>query len=75
MDLCVVYGVGNGPLLSKMIKNIFRQQSKYEDDLRATVSTMLQVGAVLLSHCNQVIVLFYVKLVLLDTLHPWHPTC
>jgi len=74
MDLCVVYGVGNGPLLSKMIKNIFQQQSKYEDDLRATVSTMLQVGAVLLSHCNQVIVLFYVKLVL-DTLHPWHPTC
>ena len=74
MDLCVVYGVGNGPLLSKMIKNIFQQQSKYEDDLRATVSTILQVGAVLLSHCNQVIVLFYVKLVL-DTLHPWHPTC
>lgn len=43
MDLCAVYGAGNGPLLSKMIKNIFQQQSKYEDDLRATVSTMLQV--------------------------------
>ena len=74
MDLCVIYGAGNGPLLSKMIKNIFQQQSKYEDDLRATVSTMLQVGGVLMSHYNQV-VLWYVNLVLLDTLYPWHSTC
>ena len=50
----MIYGAGNGPLLSKMIKNIFQQQSKYEDDLRATVSTMLQVGVVLVSHYNQV---------------------
>ena len=43
MDLCVLYGTGNGPLLSKMISNIFKCQPKYVDDLRAVVPTVIQV--------------------------------
>lgn len=52
MDLCVLYGAGNGPLLSKMIGNIFTQQPKYEDDLRAAVPTMLQVFDNVLDTCR-----------------------
>ena len=43
MDLCVLYGADNGPLLSKMIGNIFTQQPKYQDDLRVVVPTIIQV--------------------------------
>ncbi|XP_071095165.1 activating signal cointegrator 1 complex subunit 2-like [Haliotis cracherodii] len=43
LDLCVLYGGGNGALLTKMITNIFTQQPKYADDLRATIPTIIQV--------------------------------
>ena len=43
MDLCALYGATNGPLLSKMIGNIFTQQPKYQNDLVEVVPTILQV--------------------------------
>ncbi len=43
MDLCVLYGAGNGPLLSKMIQNVFTQQPQFMEDMRAVVPTVLQV--------------------------------
>lgn len=43
MDLCVLYGSSNGPLLTKMLSNIFSQQPKYYDDLRATVPAIIGV--------------------------------
>ncbi|XP_064651306.1 activating signal cointegrator 1 complex subunit 2-like [Lineus longissimus] len=43
MDLCVLYAKGNLVLLQKMVDNIFTQQPKYEDDLRATIPSILQV--------------------------------
>lgn len=42
-DLCVLYGEGNGPLLTKMVDNIFTQQPKYNDDLRCAIPTVIQV--------------------------------
>ena len=43
MDLCVLYGAANGPLVSKMIANIFTEQPRYLDDLATVVPTVLQV--------------------------------
>lgn len=44
MDICVVYGHGNdAALVSKMIGNVFQQQPKYSDDLRAVVPTIEKV--------------------------------
>jgi len=44
MDICVVYGHGNDTaLVSKMIGNVFQQQPKYSDDLRAVVPTIEKV--------------------------------
>ena len=44
MDICVVYGHGNDmALVSKMIGNVFQQQPKYSDDLRAVVPTIEKV--------------------------------
>ncbi|XP_077457249.1 activating signal cointegrator 1 complex subunit 2 [Stigmatopora argus] len=43
MDLCVLFGKGNGPLLHKMIENVFTQQPSYYRDLDETVSTILEV--------------------------------
>ncbi|XP_072048845.1 activating signal cointegrator 1 complex subunit 2-like [Amphiura filiformis] len=43
MELCVLYGGGNDKLLSKMVENIFTQQPKYNEDLRETVPTILEV--------------------------------
>ena len=43
MDLCVLYGASNGPLLTKMIENIFKNQPRYNEDLQAVVPTILQV--------------------------------
>ena len=48
MDLCTLYGATNGPLLSKMIGNIFTQQPKYQNDLVEVVPTILQVKCMLL---------------------------
>ncbi|XP_052059611.1 activating signal cointegrator 1 complex subunit 2-like [Mytilus californianus] len=42
-DLCVLYGEGNGPLLTKMVDNIFTQQPKYNDDLCCAIPTVIQV--------------------------------
>lgn len=42
-DLCVLYGEGNGPILTKMVDNIFTQQPSYNDDLRCAIPTVLQV--------------------------------
>ena len=46
LDLCALYG-GSGSknvaLLSKMLENVFMQQPKYHDDVRATMPTILQV--------------------------------
>uniref|UniRef100_A0A674N7A2 Activating signal cointegrator 1 complex subunit 2 n=1 Tax=Takifugu rubripes TaxID=31033 RepID=A0A674N7A2_TAKRU len=43
LDLCVLFGKGNGQLLHKMIENIFTQQPSYYSDLEETVPTVLQV--------------------------------
>ncbi|KAG7155989.1 Activating signal cointegrator 1 complex subunit 2-like [Homarus americanus] len=40
LDLCILYGPTNSPLLAKMITNIFTQQPKYYDDLSQTVSSI-----------------------------------
>ena len=42
-DLCVLYGEGNGPLLTKIVDNIFTQQPKYNDDLQCAIPTIIQV--------------------------------
>ncbi len=47
MDLCVLYGANNGPLLSKMISNIFTQQPKYHHDLAEILPTIMQVHILL----------------------------
>jgi activating signal cointegrator complex subunit 2 len=43
MDLSVLYGKGNLPLLQKMVDNIFTEQPKYKDDLREAIPSILQV--------------------------------
>jgi activating signal cointegrator complex subunit 2 len=43
MDLCVLYGADNKQLMTKMINNIFTQQPKYADDLKASLPTILHV--------------------------------
>uniref|UniRef100_A0A672F6N2 CUE domain-containing protein n=1 Tax=Salarias fasciatus TaxID=181472 RepID=A0A672F6N2_SALFA len=43
LDLCVLFGKGNGQLLHKMIENIFTQQPSYYSDLDETVPTVLHV--------------------------------
>ncbi|XP_061459110.1 activating signal cointegrator 1 complex subunit 2 [Rhineura floridana] len=52
LDLCVLFGKGNGALLQKMIGNIFTQQPSYFSDLDETVSTVLQVFGNLLHTCG-----------------------
>ncbi|XP_043829167.1 activating signal cointegrator 1 complex subunit 2 isoform X2 [Dromiciops gliroides] len=52
LDLCVLFGKGNGPLLQKMIENIFTQQSSYYNDLDDTVPTILQVFSNILQQCG-----------------------
>ncbi|XP_036596647.1 activating signal cointegrator 1 complex subunit 2 isoform X2 [Trichosurus vulpecula] len=52
LDLCVLFGKGNGPLLQKMIENIFIQQSSYYNDLDETVPTILQVFSNILQRCG-----------------------
>ncbi|XP_058995117.1 activating signal cointegrator 1 complex subunit 2 isoform X5 [Mustela lutreola] len=42
LDLCVLFGKGNSPLLQKMIGNIFTQQPSYYNDLDETMPTILQ---------------------------------
>nr|XP_028564838.1 activating signal cointegrator 1 complex subunit 2 isoform X1 [Podarcis muralis]XP_028564839.1 activating signal cointegrator 1 complex subunit 2 isoform X1 [Podarcis muralis] len=52
LDLCVLFGKGNGPLLHKMIENIFTQQPSYFSDLDETVPTVLQVLSSILHTCG-----------------------
>uniref|UniRef100_A0A8C6YE48 Activating signal cointegrator 1 complex subunit 2 n=1 Tax=Naja naja TaxID=35670 RepID=A0A8C6YE48_NAJNA len=52
LDLCVLFGKGNGPLLQKMIGNIFTQQSSYFNDLDETMPTILQVFSNILRACG-----------------------
>ncbi|XP_069115568.1 activating signal cointegrator 1 complex subunit 2-like [Argopecten irradians] len=52
MDLCVLYGQGNGQLLFKMIDNIFTTQPKYNHDLQDTIPTILQVFDNILAKCG-----------------------
>uniref|UniRef100_A0A8C3WU70 Activating signal cointegrator 1 complex subunit 2 n=1 Tax=Catagonus wagneri TaxID=51154 RepID=A0A8C3WU70_9CETA len=52
LDLCVLFGKGNSPLLQKMIGNIFIQQPSYYNDLDATMPTILQVFSNILQHCG-----------------------
>uniref|UniRef100_A0A8C8RFR7 Activating signal cointegrator 1 complex subunit 2 n=1 Tax=Pelusios castaneus TaxID=367368 RepID=A0A8C8RFR7_9SAUR len=52
LDLCVLFGKGNGSLLQKMIENIFTQQSSYFSDLNETVPTILQVFNNILQECG-----------------------
>ncbi|XP_012927449.1 activating signal cointegrator 1 complex subunit 2 isoform X6 [Heterocephalus glaber] len=52
MDLCVLFGKGNSPLLQKMIGNIFIQQPSYYNDLDETMPTILQVFSNILQHCG-----------------------
>lgn len=50
LDLCVLFGKGNSPLLKKMIGNIFIQQPSYYNDLDETMPTILQVFSNILQH-------------------------
>ncbi|XP_026574441.1 activating signal cointegrator 1 complex subunit 2 isoform X2 [Pseudonaja textilis] len=52
LDLCVLFGKGNGSLLQKMIGNIFTQQSNYFNDLDETMPTILQVFSNILHACG-----------------------
>ncbi|XP_055972500.1 activating signal cointegrator 1 complex subunit 2 isoform X1 [Sorex fumeus] len=52
LDLCVLFGKGNSPLLQKMIGNIFVQQPSYYSDLDETLPTILQVFSNILQHCG-----------------------
>nr|XP_015221562.1 PREDICTED: activating signal cointegrator 1 complex subunit 2 [Lepisosteus oculatus]XP_015221563.1 PREDICTED: activating signal cointegrator 1 complex subunit 2 [Lepisosteus oculatus]XP_015221564.1 PREDICTED: activating signal cointegrator 1 complex subunit 2 [Lepisosteus oculatus] len=52
LDLCVLYGKGNGHLIQKMIENIFNQQPSYYSDLDETVPTVLQVLNTILERCG-----------------------
>lgn len=52
LDLCVLFGRGNGQLLHKMIENIFTQQPSYYNDLDETVPTVLQVFDTILDKCG-----------------------
>ncbi|XP_062446213.1 activating signal cointegrator 1 complex subunit 2 isoform X2 [Rhea pennata] len=52
LDLCVLFGKGNGPLLQKMIENIFTQQPSYFSDLDETLPTVLQVFNNILHKCG-----------------------
>ncbi|KAF6738981.1 Activating signal cointegrator 1 complex subunit 2 [Oryzias melastigma] len=52
LDLCVLFGKGNGPLLQKMIRNVFTQQPSYYSDLDATIPTVLQVFDTILGKCG-----------------------
>ncbi|KAM7144595.1 activating signal cointegrator 1 complex subunit 2 isoform 4-T5 [Macrochelys suwanniensis] len=52
LDLCALFGKGNGSLLQKMIENIFTQQSSYFSDLNETVPTILQVFLNVLQECG-----------------------
>lgn len=42
LDLCVLYGHSNQPLLSKMVANIFKRQPQYEDDWEVMVRLMIE---------------------------------
>ncbi|XP_074869259.1 activating signal cointegrator 1 complex subunit 2 [Carettochelys insculpta] len=52
LDLCVLFGKGNGTLLQKMTENIFTQQPSYFSDLNETVPTILQVFSKILQECG-----------------------
>ncbi|XP_027761520.1 activating signal cointegrator 1 complex subunit 2 isoform X2 [Empidonax traillii] len=52
LDLCVLFGKGNGLLLQKMIENIFTQQPSYFGDLDETLPTILQVFNNILHKCG-----------------------
>ena len=52
LDLCVLFGKGNSPLLQKMIGNIFIQEPSYYNDLGETMPTILQVFSNILQHCG-----------------------
>lgn len=52
MDLCVLFGKGNGHLLTKMIENIFTQQPCYYSDLEEAIPTVLQVFDSILEKCG-----------------------
>ncbi|XP_070483022.1 activating signal cointegrator 1 complex subunit 2 isoform X1 [Equus przewalskii] len=52
LDLCVLFGKGNSPLLQKMIGSIFLQQPSYYNDLDETMPTILQVFSNILQHCG-----------------------
>ncbi|XP_010290146.1 PREDICTED: activating signal cointegrator 1 complex subunit 2 isoform X2 [Phaethon lepturus] len=52
LDLCVLFGKGNGLLLQKMIENIFTQQPSYFSDLDETLPTVLQVFNNVLHKCG-----------------------
>ncbi|TNN58187.1 Activating signal cointegrator 1 complex subunit 2 [Liparis tanakae] len=52
LDLCVLFGKGNGQLLHKMIENIFTQQPSYYSDLIETVPTVVQVFDTILEKCG-----------------------
>ena len=43
LDLCSIYGNSNGPLLSKMVKNIFDKQPQYKEDLNICVKDVNKV--------------------------------
>ncbi|KAM8864974.1 activating signal cointegrator 1 complex subunit 2 isoform 2-T5 [Synchiropus picturatus] len=52
LDLCVLFGKGNGQLLHKMIENIFTQQPSYYTDLDETVPTVLEVFDTIQNKCG-----------------------
>lgn len=54
MDICVLYGKQNGPLVSKMVENIFSKQEGYHDDLRQIVPAVLKVNLNFLTKSHKI---------------------
>merc|ERR1719370_2206846 len=52
MDIAVLYGGDNKPIVAKMMENVFKQQPKYMDDVRSSVATMINVLKTLREKCG-----------------------
>ena len=65
LDLCVLYGEGNRPLLSKMITNLFESQPKYVEDWCSTIKSLLLVSALMaITNLNHLCLSFSLSLFL-----------
>ena len=42
LDLCALYGSANGPLLKKVVANVFERQPHYQEDWKAMVDVVME---------------------------------